>query len=125
VSAPALRGRRDQQPDALGIQHPAAGRLAPRAGHRRREEPRQIFGVGVEPPRALLNELVVGQGLAVRAVLRRAILLVSRGLLQDFGPSRARIEMSDIETIVAKFRQFLEAAGDRGGKSESIILEIK
>ncbi len=67
----------------------------------------------------------MGQGLAVRAALRRAILLVSRGLLQEFRPSRARIEMSDIETIVAKFRQFLEATGDRDGKSESIISEIK
>jgi len=46
-------------------------------------------------------------------------------LLQDFRPSRAMIEMSDIETIVGEFRKFLEAAGDGDGKSQSIILEIK
>ncbi len=45
--------------------------------------------------------------------------------LHDFQPSKTKVEKSDIETVVGEFREFLEAAVDGDGKSQSTILEIK
>lgn len=44
--------------------------------------------------------------------------------LNEFHPSKTKIEKGDIETVVGEFRTFLEAAID-DGKSQSTILDIK
>ena len=45
--------------------------------------------------------------------------------LQDFQPSKTKVEKADIETVVGEFRKFLETAlDDRDGK-QSIIAEIR
>ncbi|HQU45838.1 MAG TPA: hypothetical protein PK867_23690 [Pirellulales bacterium] len=53
--------------------------------------------------------------------LKKIVVKVVR--LQDFQPTKTKIERGDIESVVGEFRQFLETAGD--GKSQSTILEIK
>jgi len=45
--------------------------------------------------------------------------------LNDFHPSKTKVEKGDIETVVGEFRKFLETAVDGDGKSQSTILEIK
>jgi hypothetical protein len=45
--------------------------------------------------------------------------------LRDFQPTKTKVEKGDIETVVAEFRKFLEAAADGDGKGQSTILEIK
>lgn len=45
--------------------------------------------------------------------------------LQDFRPSKTKVEKADIETVVGEFRRFLETAlDDRDGK-QSIMGEIR
>jgi len=45
--------------------------------------------------------------------------------LNEFHPSKTKVEKGDIESVVGEFRQFLENAVDGDGKSQSTILEIK
>jgi hypothetical protein len=45
--------------------------------------------------------------------------------LNEFQPSKTKVEKGDIEIVVGEFRKFLEAAVDGDGKSQSTILEIK
>ena len=45
--------------------------------------------------------------------------------LQEFHPSKTKVEKGDIETVVGEFRKFLETAVDGDGKGQSTILEIK
>jgi len=45
--------------------------------------------------------------------------------LNEFRPTRTKVEKSDIETVVGEFRQFLKNAVDGDGKDQSTILEIK
>ena len=45
--------------------------------------------------------------------------------LQDFHPTKTKVEKGDIESVVGEFRKFLETAVDGDGKGQSTILEIK
>jgi hypothetical protein len=45
--------------------------------------------------------------------------------LNEFHPTKTKVEKSDIESIVGEFRKFLETAVDNDGKGQSTILEIK
>jgi hypothetical protein len=45
--------------------------------------------------------------------------------LQEFHPTKTKVEKSDIEGVVGEFRKFLEKAVDGDGKGQSTILEIK
>lgn len=45
--------------------------------------------------------------------------------LNEFHPTKTKVEKGDIESVVGEFRKFLENAVDGDGKSQSTILEIK
>ncbi len=45
--------------------------------------------------------------------------------LQDFRPSKTKVEKADIETVVSEFRRFLETALDARDGKQSIIGEIR
>ncbi len=45
--------------------------------------------------------------------------------LNEFHPTKTKVEKGDIETVVAEFRKFLETAAADGSTSQSTILEIK
>ncbi len=45
--------------------------------------------------------------------------------LQDFRPTKTKVEKGDIDKVVGEFRQFLETAAETDGKGQSTILEIK
>jgi len=51
--------------------------------------------------------------------LKRVVIKTVR--LQDFKPSKATVEKSEIETVVREFRQFLEAAVDGDGANQRTI----
>ena len=55
--------------------------------------------------------------------LKRIVVKVIH--LQEFKPSKTKVEKGDIETVVGEFRKFLETAVNGDGKSQSTILEIK
>ena len=55
--------------------------------------------------------------------LKRIVVRVIH--LQDFKPSKTKVEKGDIETVVGEFRKFLERAVDGEGKGQSTLLEIK
>jgi hypothetical protein len=55
--------------------------------------------------------------------LKKILVKVVR--LQDFQPTKTKVEKGDIEAVVGEFRQFLETAVDGDGKGQSTILEIK
>ena len=64
-----------------------------------------------------------GNAKVLAKYLRRIVVKVIR--LQEFKPSRTKVEKSDIETVVGEFRKFLETAVDGDGMGQSTILEIK
>ncbi|QQS46113.1 MAG: hypothetical protein IPM66_19690 [Acidobacteriota bacterium] len=64
-----------------------------------------------------------GQARLLAKFLKKIVVKVVR--LNDFHPSKSKIEKGDIETVVGEFRKFLETAVDGDGKSQSTILEIK
>jgi hypothetical protein len=45
--------------------------------------------------------------------------------IQEFKPSKTKVEKGDIETVVGEFRQFLENAVNGDGPRQSIIVEIR
>ena len=45
--------------------------------------------------------------------------------LQDFKPTKATVERSEMETVVQEFRRFLEAAVDGEEKDQTIMVEIR
>jgi hypothetical protein len=45
--------------------------------------------------------------------------------LNEFHPSKTKVEKSDIETVVGEFRKFLEAALDGEGTKQTTILEVR
>ena len=45
--------------------------------------------------------------------------------LNEFHPTKTKVEKGDIESVVGEFRKFLETAVDGDGKGQSTILEIK
>jgi hypothetical protein len=45
--------------------------------------------------------------------------------LNEFHPTKTKVEKADIESVVSEFRKFLETAVDGDGKGQSTILEIK
>jgi len=45
--------------------------------------------------------------------------------LNEFHPTKTKVEKGDIESVVGEFREFLETAVDGDGKCQSTILEIK
>jgi hypothetical protein len=45
--------------------------------------------------------------------------------LNEFHPTKTKVEKADIESVVGEFRKFLESAVDGDGKGQSTILEIK
>ena len=45
--------------------------------------------------------------------------------LNEFQPTKTKVEKGDIESVVGEFRKFLETAVDGDGKGQSTILEIK
>jgi hypothetical protein len=45
--------------------------------------------------------------------------------LNEFHPTKTKVEKGDIESVVGEFRKFLETAVDDDGKGQSTILEIK
>jgi hypothetical protein len=55
--------------------------------------------------------------------LKRIVVKVVR--LQDFQPTKTKVEKGDIETVVREFRKFLEAALDGEGTNQTTILEVK
>ena len=55
--------------------------------------------------------------------LKRIVVKVVH--LNEFHPSKTKVEKADIETVVGEFRKFLECAVDGDGKSQLTILEIK
>ncbi|MGA7501638.1 MAG: hypothetical protein WBX00_33315 [Isosphaeraceae bacterium] len=53
--------------------------------------------------------------------------MASRGYvrLRDFKPTKAKVERSEMETVVQEFRRFLEAAVDGEAKDQTIMVEIR
>ena len=45
--------------------------------------------------------------------------------LQEFHPTKTKVEKSDTEGVVGELRKFLEKAVDGDGKGQFTILEIK
>jgi len=45
--------------------------------------------------------------------------------LNEFHPTKTKVEKSDIESVVGEFRKFLETAVEGDNKGQSTILEIK
>ena len=45
--------------------------------------------------------------------------------LNEFHPTKTKVEKGDIESVVGEFRKFLETAVEGDGKGQSTILEIK
>jgi len=45
--------------------------------------------------------------------------------LPDFKPTKAKVERSEMETVVQEFRRFLEAAVDGEEKDQTIMVEIR
>ena len=45
--------------------------------------------------------------------------------LNEFRPTKTKVEKADIESVVGEFRVFLETAVAGDGKGQSTILEIK
>ena len=45
--------------------------------------------------------------------------------LNEFRPTKTKVERADIDNVVAEFRTFLETAVDGDGKGQSTILEIR
>jgi hypothetical protein len=45
--------------------------------------------------------------------------------LQDFKPTKATVERSEMETVVQEFRRFLEAAVDGEEKDQTIMVQIR
>lgn len=74
----------------------------------------------------LLAECVPPQPAHVKLLaryLKKIVVKVVR--LQDFQPTKSKVERADIETVVGEFRQFLETAVGGDGKSQTTIVEIK
>jgi len=57
------------------------------------------------------------------ACLKQIVMKTVR--LQDFKPSKATVEKSEIETVVGEFRHFLEAAVDCATKDQTIMVQIR
>jgi hypothetical protein len=55
--------------------------------------------------------------------LKRIVVKVIH--LNEFHPTKTKVEKGDIELVVGEFRAFLETAVDGDGKGQSTILEIK
>ena len=55
--------------------------------------------------------------------LKKIVVKVIR--LNEFHPTKTKVEKGDIEGVVGEFRKFLEMAVDGDGKGQSTILEIK
>ena len=53
--------------------------------------------------------------------------MASRGYvwLREFKPTKAKVERSEMETVVQEFRRFLEAAVDGEEKDQTIMVEIR
>ena len=55
--------------------------------------------------------------------LKRIVVKVIH--LNDFQPSKTKVEKGDIETVVGEFRKFLETAVGADGAEQSTIVEIR
>jgi hypothetical protein len=75
---------------------------------------------------ALLAERVTadpGNAKLLAKYLKKIVVRVIH--LNEFHPTKTKVEKGEIESVVGEFRKFLETAVDGDGKGQSTILEIK
>jgi hypothetical protein len=75
---------------------------------------------------ALLAEYVPADSANAKLLAKYLKQIVVKVIhLNDFHPTKTKVEKGDIESVVGEFRKFLESAVDGDGKGQSTILEIK
>jgi hypothetical protein len=65
----------------------------------------------------------LGNAKLLAKYLNKIVVKVVR--LQDFQPTKTKVEKGDIEAVVGEFRRFLETALDGDGAGQSTIVEIR
>jgi hypothetical protein len=75
---------------------------------------------------ALLAECIPADGANAKLLAKYLKQIVVKVIhLNEFHPTKTKVEKGDIESVVGEFRKFLETAVDGGDKGQSTILEIK